>query len=44
MMPVRHIFITNPAAGKKDRTISAASQIGQLCKKLDLEYEIFVTE
>ena len=21
MMPIRHIFITDPAAGKKDRTI-----------------------
>lgn len=44
MMPIRHIFITNPAAGKKDRSISAASQIGQLCKSMGLEYEIFVTE
>lgn len=44
MMSMRHIFITNPAAGKKDRTISAASHIGQLCKRLGLEYEIFVTE
>ena len=44
MMPIRHIFITNPAAGKKDRTLSAASHIGQLCKRLGLEYEIFVTE
>lgn len=44
MMPVRHIFIINPAAGKKDQTLTAASHIGQLCKRLELEYEIFITE
>ena len=44
MMPMRHIFITNPAAGKKDQTLSAAGHIGRLCKEMGLEYEIFVTE
>ncbi len=44
MMPLRHIFILNPAAGKKDQTMSAAAAIGRLCKQRELEYEIFVTE
>lgn len=44
MEALRHIFIVNPAAGNKDRTLSAAGQIGLLCRSLGLEYEIFVTE
>ena len=44
MMPMRHIFIANPAAGKKDQTLTAAGHIGRLCRELGLEYEIFVTE
>ena len=44
MEPIRHIFITNPAAGKRDQTMPVASWIGDLARRRGLEYDIFVTK
>lgn len=44
MEPIRHVFIANPAAGKRDQTMPVASRIGEIAKRHGLNYEIFVTK
>ena len=39
---MKHLFLINPAAGKKDSTFYCASQIKALCK--DLDYDILVSK
>ena len=38
---MRHLFLVNPAAGKKDRTREYQARIATACK--DLNYEILVS-
>jgi len=44
MEGTKHIFIINPAAGKSDQTLTAASSIGTAAKSRGLDYEIHITE
>lgn len=43
-MPMKHIFIINPAAGKRDNTLELAAQIRETCTRRQLDYEIRLTE
>lgn len=44
MDDIKHIFIINPAAGKRDNTNSAAAGISAAAKGMGLDYEILTTE
>jgi len=39
-----HVFIINPAAGGRDRTIDLASEIAAVAKAADISYDILITE
>ena len=39
---MKHCFLVNPAAGKKDSTFLCTTQIKELCRELD--YEILVSK
>jgi YegS/Rv2252/BmrU family lipid kinase len=41
---MKHVFIINPAAGKKDSTTQVAASIRAVCVKRGLEYDILTTE
>lgn len=40
---MKHIFIINPAAGKRKKTISFIPEIEETCKRNSLDYEIYIT-
>lgn len=44
MNAMKHIFIINPAAGKKDNTNVSAASISAAARRLGLDYEILTTE
>ncbi len=44
MAAVKHIFIINPAAGKRDRTGQTAADIRAAAVELGVDYEILTTE
>ncbi len=44
METLKHIFIINPAAGKRDNTNTAAAGISAVAKRMGLDYEILTTE
>ena len=37
---MKHLFIINPAAGSRDRTLDCSREIAKLCKRLDYRVEI----
>ena len=37
---MKHLFIINPAAGSRDRTLECSREIVQLCRDLDYRVEI----
>ena len=41
---MKHVFIINPAAGKKDATTQVAAGIRAACLRRELEYDILTTE
>lgn len=41
---MRHVFILNPAAGKKKKALNLKPQIKKVCEKHRLSYEIYTTE
>ena len=41
---MKHVFIINPAAGKKDSTTQVAAGIRAACLRRELEYDILTTE
>ena len=41
---MKHVFIINPAAGKKDSTTQVASSIRAACVRRELDYDILTTE
>ena len=41
---MKHVFIINPAAGKKDSTTQVASSIRAACVRRGLDYDILTTE
>ena len=40
---MKHLFIVNPAAGKRDRTAEVSAKAAEMFSKKDDEYEIYVT-
>jgi diacylglycerol kinase family enzyme len=40
---MKHIFIVNPAAGKRDHTVESSRFIQELCKKMELDYAVYRT-
>ena len=41
---MKHVFIINPAAGKKDSTTQVAAAIREICVRRALDYDILTTE
>lgn len=41
---MKHIFILNPAAGKNTKALSMIPDIQKICKKLEEEFEIHISE
>ena len=41
---MKHLFVINPAAGKRDSTIQVAATIREVCRRRGLDYEILPTE
>ncbi len=41
---MKHVFIINPAAGKRDSTVQVAASIRAVCVEQGLDYEILTTE
>ena len=41
---MKHLFLINPAAGKKDSTTQVASSIRAACVRRELDYDILTTE
>jgi len=40
---MKHVFIINPAAGKRDRTAEVSRQIQELCRSMDLDFAVCKT-
>ena len=40
---MKHIFIVNPAAGKKDHTGEVSRHIQEICREMGLEFAIYKT-
>ncbi len=41
---MRHVFILNPAAGKKEKALALISHIENLCKQHEMDYSVHITK